>query len=465
MMTESSTPPIEPEITAALLQRYDRPGPRYTSYPPANVWRSDFQETPLREALERASASTGPLSLYVHIPFCETRCAYCGCNVIVSRKPGVEDKYLDYVEKELDILAGYVGHRPLAQLHWGGGTPTFLAPQQIERMFEAIRSRFAFVDGAEIALETDPRVTTDEQLELLRRLGFNRVSMGVQDFDPAVQEAIGRYQTEEQTRRSLERCRRMGFQGVNVDLIYGLPAQSVEKWDRTLAVINELRPDRLAVYSYAHLPAKLHHQRRIDENALPSQDTKLALLVLTRKRLIEGGYRAIGMDHFALPDDELTRAMDNRRLRRNFMGYAVMPGDGMIAAGVSSISDIGGVYAQNTKKLSTYYEALDAGRLPIHAGHVLTDDDQVRRWVIHEVMCNFAVDYAEFEGKWGRSFPEYFTVEQADLQALAEDGFIRQDGERLIVLPVGRVFVRNIAMVFDACLRRRAGELTYSRTV
>ena len=464
-MNNHASPTAEPEITAALIQRHDRPGPRYTSYPPANVWRDDFGEAPYREALTRAAGSANPLSLYVHIPFCEARCAFCGCNVIISRKPGVEDTYLDYVEQELGMLAEYVGHRPLAQLHWGGGTPTFLSPDRIERLFKAIQDRFAFVDGAEIALEVDPRVTTAEQVKLLAELGFNRVSMGVQDFDPEVQEAIGRHQTEAQTRGLFDSLREAGIHGVNVDLVYGLPGQTTEKWEWTLGIINELRPDRLAVYSYAHLPEKLHNQRRIEDSALPSQDTKLALLVLARKRLMENGYRAIGMDHFALPGDELTRAMDERRLRRNFMGYAVAPGDGMIAAGVSAISDVGGVYAQNAKKLSTYYQALDNGKLPIHAGHVLSEDDLIRRWVIHELMCNFVVDYAEFKERWGHSFSNYFAAERDDLEALASDEFIRQDEDRLNVLPLGRVFVRNVAMIFDACLRQRAGELTYSRTV
>ncbi|MFP4191526.1 MAG: oxygen-independent coproporphyrinogen III oxidase, partial [Candidatus Hydrogenedentota bacterium] len=297
-------------VDAEVLARHDRPGPRYTSYPPANVWDGTFPEARYRQALAEAAEQTGPLSLYVHIPFCRERCAFCGCNVIVNRKRGAEDGYLDYVERELALLAEFVGHRPVAQLHWGGGTPTFLTVERLERLHAAVAGRFDFAPGAELALEADPRVTTREQVRVLRALGFNRVSLGVQDFDPAVQEAIGRNQTEEQTRRLMDWLREEGFGGINIDLVYGLPKQNLEAWDYTLAAIAELRPERLAVYSYAHLPSKLHNQQRIVEDDLPPRETKYELFALARRRLLEAGYRAIGMDHFAAPHDELTQAMD-----------------------------------------------------------------------------------------------------------------------------------------------------------
>ena len=452
-------------VDAEVLARHDRAGPRYTSYPPANVWDGAFPETRYRQALAEAAEQTGPLSVYVHIPFCQGRCAYCGCNVIVNRKPGDEDGYLDYVERELALLAEFVGHRPVAQLHWGGGTPTFLSADQLKRLHAMVRGRFSFAEGAEQALEVDPRVTTREQARVLRALGFNRVSLGVQDFDPAVQEAIGRNQTEDQTRRLMDWLREEGFGGINIDLVYGLPKQNLEVWDRTLGVIAELGPERLAVYSYAHLPSKLHNQRRIVEEELPPRETKYELFALARRRLLETGYRAIGMDHFAAPSDELTEAMDVGRLRRNFMGYTVQPGADMLGVGTSAIGNIQGVYAQNTKELSTYYQTLDEGRFPVHAGHALSADDAMRRWVIHELMCNFGVDHAAFEARFGLPFTEAFAEEDAALKDMEAADFIERRPDRLTVKPLGRLFIRNVAMTFDAYLGRAVSEKAYSRTV
>ncbi|MFP4171780.1 MAG: oxygen-independent coproporphyrinogen III oxidase [Candidatus Hydrogenedentota bacterium] len=452
-------------VDAEVLARHDRPGPRYTSYPPANVWDGAFPEARYRQALAEAAEQTGPLSLYVHIPFCHGRCAYCGCNVIVNRKPGAEDRYLDYVERELALLAGFVGHRPVAQLHWGGGTPTFLTVERLERLHAAVAGRFDFAPGAELALEADPRATTREQVRVLRALGFNRVSLGVQDFDPAVQEAIGRNQTEEQTRRLMDWLREEGFGGINIDLVYGLPKQNLEAWDYTLAAIAELAPGRLAVYSYAHLPSKLHNQRRIVEEELPPRETKYELFALARRRLLEAGYRAIGMDHFAAPGNELTQAMDAGRLRRNFMGYTVQPGADMLGVGASAIGDIQGVYAQNAKKLSTYYQALDEGRFPVHSGHALSPDDAMRRWAIHELMCNFTVDHAAFKARFGQPFAEAFAGQEAALKDLEAADFIERGPDRLAVKPMGRLFIRNVAMAFDAYLGRAVSEKAYSRTV
>ncbi|MCC6698583.1 MAG: oxygen-independent coproporphyrinogen III oxidase [Candidatus Hydrogenedentes bacterium] len=454
-------------VTPELLRRYDRPGPRYTSYPTAPVWREDFGDAEYRQALAEAASRPGePLSVYIHIPFCQERCAFCGCNVIISKKEGVADIYLQHVQKELEMASRALGERrTVRQLHWGGGTPTFLHLDQIQDLFEAIRSRFTIAPDAEIALEMDPRVTTHEQVQLLRSLGFNRVSMGVQDLDPEVQCEIHRFQNEEQTRRLFGWCRDAGFSGINMDLIYGLPGQKPERWSETLDKVIDIGPDRLAVYSYAYLPDKLHNQRHIETGKLPSADMKATLLTNARARFTQAGYRAIGMDHFAKPHDELALAMDQRRLRRNFMGYTVVPATDMLGIGTSAIGEIGGCYAQNEKKLSRYYEALSQDRFATACGCVLTIDDRIRSWVIREIMCNFFLDHSELVSRFGVSYDEYFAEEEKTLAALYDDGFVVREDNALRVLPLGQIFVRNIAMVFDAYLKKSQAKQQFSRTV
>jgi oxygen-independent coproporphyrinogen-3 oxidase len=454
-------------VTPELLRRYDRPGPRYTSYPTAPVWRDDFGDAEYRNALaQAASRPDEPLSIYVHVPFCQERCAFCGCNVIISKKEGVADIYLDHVEMELAMAAEALGdRRNVRQLHWGGGTPTFLHVDQIERLFTAVKDRFSIAPDAEIALEMDPRVTTREQVDVLRRLGFNRASMGVQDLDPEVQCEIHRFQTEDQTRALFSLCRDAGFSGINVDLIYGLPGQTIDGWSATIDKVIDIAPDRLAVYSYAYLPEKLHNQRHIEMAKLPDADRKLDLFTIAREKFTSAGYRAIGMDHFAKPKDELSVAMDERRLRRNFMGYTVVPATDMLGIGTSAIGEIGGCYAQNEKKLSRYYQALEAGRFATSCGFALTMDDSVRSHVIRELMCNFYLDIAGLESRFGIGFDDYFADEAAALTPLYADEFIVRENGALRVLPLGQIFIRNIAMVFDTHLKNAAAKTQFSRTV
>jgi len=455
------------EVTRELLERYDRPGPRYTSYPTAPEWSAEFDGESYRRALGRAAQRPEhPLSLYVHIPFCRERCAFCGCNVIISRKAGVSDTYLGYVAKELVLTAEALGQRRnLLQLHWGGGTPTYLRLDQLQELYGAITTHFTVDKDAEVAIEADPRVTTADQIHTLRELGFNRISMGVQDLDPVVQEEIGRGQTLEQTESLYTLCREVGFEGINVDLIYGLPGQRLDTWRETLDEIIAMRPDRLAVYSFAHLPEKLRNQKRIDSTRLPAPEEKIELFVEARRRFLDAGYRAIGMDHFALAGDELTRAMDDRRLYRNFMGYTVVPAPDMIGVGTSAIGEIGGAYAQNAKKLPAYYNPLHEGRFATESGCWLSDDDKIRAWVIRQLMCNFYLDFAELEARFGVRFHDYFRDALPHLDAFTQENFVSYDGKRLVVNPLGQIFVRNIAMIFDAYLKNPDAKRLFSRTV
>lgn len=455
------------EVTRDLLVKYDRPGPRYTSYPTAPEWREDFGDAEYRGALaDAASRPDEPLSLYVHIPFCHERCAFCGCNVVIAKKAGVAETYLGYVERELAMAAEALkGRRTVKQLHWGGGTPTYLDIPQIRRLHGTIARLFSIDPAAEVALEVDPRVTTRGQIETLRELGFNRISMGVQDFDPGVQVEIHRNQTEFEARQLCAWSREAGFDGINIDLVYGLPGQKPEGWARTIESILDVRPDRLAIYSYAHLPEKLRNQRRIDATALPTGPEKYELFAMARRMLVGGGYRAIGMDHFALPTDELSAALDERRLHRNFMGYTVVPASEMLGIGTSAIGEIGGSYAQNEKKLSTYEEAIEAGRFATHSGCVLTRDDVIRRWVIRQIMCNFYLDTAMLERKLGVQYRDYFATEDQALHEFEEQGFVARDNGNLQVLPLGQIFIRNVAMLFDAYIKRPAGFKLFSRTV
>lgn len=454
------------EITPELLAKYDRPGPRYTSYPTAPEWREDFTGVEYRLALEKAAnRPDDPLSLYVHIPFCYERCAFCGCNVIIGGKEGVENKYLDYVDKELGLVSQILHRRHLKQLHWGGGTPTFLDAEQMTRLFDAIAGRFIIDSDAEVAIEVDPRVTTRDHVQTLQKLGFNRISMGVQDLDPEVQCAIHRFQTEEQTSNMFDLSREAGIQSINVDLVYGLPGQRADTWWRTITRIIELRPERIATYSYAHLPDKLRNQKHIDEALLPRGADKYELFAIARRLFLSAGYRPIGMDHFAAPEDELSLAIEQRRLRRNFMGYTVAPATEALALGISAISEIGGVYAQNEKKLSTYYAALDAGRLPTLAGCVLMEDDRIRAWMIQQLMCNFYVDVEELSRRFGIEYEQYFTAEEDALAEYYDQRFLTKDGRNLTVLPLGQAFIRNLAMVFDTYLRQPTAHRNFSRTV
>jgi len=459
------------DVTLELIRKYDRPGPRYTSYPTAVEFNDSFGPGQYADALERANrASTEPLSLYAHLPFCRQRCTFCGCHVVISRKEDLAGRYLGYLHREIDMLARKLPHRRrVTQYHWGGGTPTFLTVDQMAALHAKVREHFEVDPAGEVAIEVDPRATTHEQIDLLKELGFNRISMGVQDFDPDVQEIIHRGQTEEQTRELYAYCRAKGFHSVNLDLIYGLPLQTLEKFHRTVQVVNELRPDRIALYSYAHVPWVRAQQKWIKPEDLPSPETKLRLFVTARQMLLDGGYVAIGMDHFALPEDELATAIASRTLHRNFMGYTVKKGSDMVAVGISGIGDVQGVFAQNVKKLSDYYQALDEGRFPVERGYALDRDDLIRREVISRIMCNFHLDRREIETRFGIDFGSYFAPELAALASPdgpVAHGFLEIHPDHLEVVGNGRLFVRNVAMVFDRYLKTKGKDKPiFSRTV
>lgn len=457
---------------ADLLARYDRPGPRYTSYPTAVEFHEGVNDAVYLQSLARADVLAGePLSVYVHLPFCEERCAYCGCNVVITKHRDVTDVYLDYLDREIDLLAAHLPHRRhISQLHWGGGTPTYYTAAQLERVFARLARHFTFTPDAEIGVEIDPRVTSPEQLSTLRRLGFNRLSMGVQDFTPEVQEAVNRIQSYELTKSLVDHARALGFRSINIDLIYGLPYQTAGGFARTLEQVITLRPERVAVYSFAFVPWMKAHMKRLPEQGLPGADLKIRLLALAQEALGAAGYRQIGMDHFAVPDDELARALETRTLHRNFMGYTVQSARDMVALGISAIGDVQGTFVQNTKKLNEYYEALDAGRFPVERGYALDADDEIRRHVITELMCNGHLDVREVERRFGIVFAGYFARELAELSAPGSpqaDGLVVVGRDALDVTALGRMFVRNVCMVFDRYLQARTSHSkpVFSRTV
>lgn len=462
--------PIAPVFDADLLRRYDRPGPRYTSYPTAPQFHDGFGEAELREA---AAASNGdpiprPLSLYVHVPFCTSPCFYCGCNRVITRDRARAERYLTHLYREIDLTSRLFDRdREVIQLHFGGGTPNFLSPAQLGEAVQVLRRHFRFSDARErdISIELDPRAVTAGEIAALAAVGFDRASLGVQDFDPDVQAAVNRVQPVDETREVIEACRASGFRSVNVDLIYGLPRQTREGFARTLDTVVAMRPDRLAVYSYAHLPALFRAQRRIDPAELPDADTKLALLGLAIDMLTAAGYQHIGMDHFALPDDELALAQARGGLHRNFMGYTTHADSDLVGLGVSAISHIGDSYSQNPRDIDTWQAALDEGRLPVFRGMRLDEDDQLRADLIGQVMCHGAVPVAALERRYGIDFPRYFATALARLAPLAADGLVRIERDRIRVTARGRMFLRNIAMCFDRYLDPQQPGERYSRAV
>jgi oxygen-independent coproporphyrinogen-3 oxidase len=457
-------------VTEEIVARYDRPGPRYTSYPTAVEFAESFGAEDYRARLAGANAvGDVPLSVYTHIPFCAERCGFCACHVIASPLgTRVTEPYLAHLFREIELVARALpGRRRVAQYHWGGGTPTYLTVDEIHRLLDQFERFFTFVPDAELAIEVDPRVTTSAQLQALRSRGFNRLSIGVQDLDAHVQEAIGRVQPLAETAAIVGEARRLGYHGVNVDLIYGLPYQSVPSFGDTVDEVIALRPDRLAVYSFAYVPWLKGHQRRLPDGALPDHQEKIRLLLEARERLLRAGYRAIGMDHFALPDDELSLALDQGRLKRNFMGYTVQDAPDQIGLGVSAIGLVRGAYAQNHKKLSTYYADVEAERFPIERGYALSADDRVRADVIQALMCDFEVDTAAVERRHGIAFRDYFASELQALGGLAAEGLAVIEPDRIVVTGLGELFVRNLAMCFDRYLaaHRPSAGPRFSRTV
>lgn len=443
----------------ALAARIDTNGPRYTSYPTADRFHPAFGPAQYRDALRdcATSDSGAPLSLYLHVPFCENICYYCGCNKIVTRDHRRSGRYVRYLAREIGMVAGMLGERrPVMQSHWGGGTPTFLDSAEMRQVFDALDEHFELLPEGEHSIELDPRRVDAARVAELAALGFNRVSLGVQDFDPIVQAAIHRVQSYEETRAVVDAARRNGFQSVSMDLIYGLPHQRTDRFAATLDAVLTMRPERLSVYSYAHLPHLFKPQRRIDEAALPDPGEKLDILVSTIERLTDEGYVYIGMDHFALPDDPLALAQREGRLQRNFQGYATHAGYDQLGFGVSAIGAVAGRYVQNARDLDPYYAAIDAGELPVIRGIACTGDDSLRREIIGALMCNGTLDVAQLEQRLGQPFATAFAAEQAELERLQAQGLIARQQGRIEVTPLGRLLVRRVAMVFDAHLRKGA---------
>ena len=455
-------------LTPELLTKYDRPGPRYTSYPTAPHFSPDFDVAAYRKRLEHASKRTEePLSMYVHLPFCEERCTFCGCNVVISPRRGPEVPYLEAVEAELDLLREALAPRnTLNQIHWGGGTPTYLSPAQCRQLFDAITSRFELTSDAEVALEIDPCVTSMEHLATLRGLGFNRLSMGVQDLDPKVQQAVGRVQPLELTREHVEEARRLGFKSVNIDLIYGLPLQTEDSFRSTVRrVIDELAPDRVACFSYAHVPWIKPHQKKLEGSPMPGGWEKFRLFLGAAEEFTGAGYRFVGFDHFARPDDELARALDEDRVHRNFMGYTVQPASDQVGVGVSSIGDVGGAYAANEKKLAKYQKASVDGNLPIERGVLRTPEDELRRAVINRIICGLKLDFDWVEQGFGVDPRTHLADGLKALGSMAADGLVEIDDSGIRVTNRGRFFLRNLCMPFDSYLGTPSDGPLYSRTV
>jgi oxygen-independent coproporphyrinogen-3 oxidase len=468
-MTMATLPPTAATAPLAfdadLVRKYDGFGPRYTSYPTADRFHDAFTAAHYVDALTSRTASA-PLSLYVHVPFCNTICYYCACNKVITKNHEHSAKYIRYVAKEIAIVGGLVeGTPPVTQLHWGGGTPTFLSHDEMAALMGALRGQFRFAPDAEISIEVDPRKVDAETIAFLASLGFNRISVGIQDFDPAVQKAVNRIQSEAETRTVIDAARANGFMSVNADLIYGLPLQTVEGFAATLDKVIAASPDRIALYSYAHVPHMFKPQRQIEVTQLPAPEVKLAILALAIAKLGAAGYGYIGMDHFAKPGDELAVAQRERKLHRNFQGYSTRPDCDLLAFGVSAIGKIGPAYVQNVKTLDAYYARLDADTLPVLRGVALNEDDLIRRDTIQKLMCDFELDFAALSRAHGIPFAGMFAPELTALAPLAADGLVEVSADRLRVTPRGRLLVRTVAMTFDRYLRESLQKAKYSRVI
>ena len=454
-------------VSEEFLAKYNRPGPRYTSYPTAPVWQDNFGAENLRAAYRHANESATPVSLYMHIPFCESLCLFCACNVSIQRDKNVALPYLDALRHEIDTVSRSISPtRPVIQFHWGGGTPTYLSPAQLEDLFEWTRARFTFASDAEIGVEVDPRVTSREHLETLRRLGFNRLSMGIQDFNLHVQETIHRVQPYELTRDLMTAARELGFQSLNVDLIYGLPYQTAESFAQTVEKVLTLSPDRVALFSYAHVPW-LKKQQGSFAAFLPEGMEKFRIFTAGLEGFLDAGFLYIGMDHFARPSDELAVAQRNGSLHRNFQGYTTQAGADLYGMGVSAISSIGAVYAQNPREVPAYQDAVASAGVATRRGFALSADDRLRRAVISELLCHAAIPKRKIEKQFAAdadfardsalifNFDDYFAPEIAALAPLEDDGLVRVNADEIRATPLGHIFIRNIAMLFDRYLREQ----------
>ena len=451
-----------------LIRRYDHSGPRYTSYPTAVEFHEGFDAAAYMAACARSKASGRPLSLYFHLPFCDTVCFYCACNKIATKDRSMAPPYLERLYREIEMQAAlFDRHQVVEQLHWGGGTPTFLSHDQMQGLMDHTRRHFTLADDrvGEFSIEIDPREADAATVALLRRIGFNRMSLGVQDFDPRVQEAVNRIQSEEQTLEVLNAARAEGFRSISLDLIYGLPFQTVDSFLSTLDRAIAFAPDRFSVFNYAHLPERFKPQRRINEHDLPAPEVKLDILQSTIARLNEAGYVYIGMDHFARPDDELTLAQRAGTLYRNFQGYSTHADCDLIGLGVTSIGKVDNTYGQNRRGLEEYYADIDAGRLPVFRGLELNRDDLIRRDVITRLICHFELSIPSVESAWDIIFADYFAESLARLEPMVNDGLIEIGGGKIHILPRGRLLVRNICMAFDAYLANKTGPIGFSKVI
>ena len=458
----------ELEVDLELIRRLDKNGPRYTSYPTADRFVEAFNAESYRSwvAKREIGGNNRPLSLYVHIPFCNTLCFYCACNKVITKDRSRAEDYVRYMIKEMDMQAALLGEgQRVEQLHWGGGTPTFLSDDLMRELMGAIRKHFKLVENGEYSIEIDPRKVSDQTIILLGELGFNRISIGVQDFDPQVQRAVNRIQSEAETLQVIRAARANGFKSVSLDLIYGLPKQTLTGFKATLDKVIAANPDRLSIYNYAHMPTIFKPQRRIHEEDLPAPQVKLDILSLAVKTLTDAGYVYIGMDHFAKPDDELAVAQRQGRLHRNFQGYSTHSDCDLVAIGVSAIGKIGPTYSQNFRELEDYYDALDRDELPIMRGMELNSDDLVRRAIIQALMCHFELSKESFNIAYLIDFDRYFATELGELKEYEREGLPKLTPEWVSVTPKGRMLIRNICMVFDKYLRTRQEHARYSKVI
>jgi oxygen-independent coproporphyrinogen III oxidase len=456
------------EIDIDILSKYSKPGPRYTSYPTAPAF-TDFRAEDYLGELVRTNSSenSSDLSLYFHFPFCDTLCYFCACTMMVTHNRERINEYIQYLKKEIDLISPHISkNRKVAQIHWGGGSPTYLDPDEIIEIGFYIRKNFQFAEDVEASVEIDPRGLTRAHLQALRDCGFNRVSIGVQDFDSKVQKAVNRIQPEQITRDAIEWSRELGFNSINIDMIYGLPHQTIESFERSIDKVIEISPDRIAVFNYAHVPWLKPHQKLIRQEDLPSPQAKLKMFARTIEKLVNAGYWNIGMDHFAKETDEMVLAQKNRTLHRNFQGYSTKANCDLYGFGMSSIGHFGEVYAQNDKMLKYYYSWLEEGRPATQKGYRMTRDDQVRKETIMRIMCDMELEKSEIEDRFSIDFDEYFSGSLAQLDEFVADGLVTVTPEKIIVNGLGRLVIRNIAMCFDAYLERMTKEgPTFSKTV
>lgn len=455
--------PIEQQVIfdVELLKKYDISGPRYTSYPTAPQFSGEFTEQDYRSCIAESEAASPsrPLSIYVHLPFCDTICYYCACNKIVTKDRARAVPYLEHLHKEIAMQAAlFDNHRVVEQLHWGGGTPTFISHAQMTDLMRCIRQHFTLADDAtgEYSIEIDPREADAETIAVLREIGFNRLSLGVQDLDEQVQKAVNRVQSEQETFAVIDAARAEGFRSISLDLMYGLPHQTVKGFTRTLERVLQAEPDRLSLFNYAHMPTLFKPQRRINDEELPDAQTKLDILQASIEHLGKAGYVYIGMDHFARPDDELAVAQREGKLHRNFQGYSTHADCDLVALGVTAIGQIGNSYSQNQREVEPYYEALDAGQLPLLRGMRLSEDDRIRRRVIQTLICHFVFDFASIDAELGIDCRAYFAKELGQLAPMQSDGLLEVSETGIQVLPAGQLLIRNICMVFDAYLQDSA---------